>query len=54
MAPGTVKIIGPESSNADSHGFAEVMACRADYECWSALDSIASHSYGMAANEQWV
>ena len=53
IAPGSVKIIGPESSNADSHGFAEVMACRADPGCWPALDAVASHSYGMAANEQW-
>lgn len=50
----SIKIVGPESSNADSHGFAQVMACHADHECWSALDSIASHSYGMAANEQWA
>jgi hypothetical protein len=54
VEPSSIKIIGPESASADSHGFAQVMACHADHECWSALDSIASHSYGMAANEQWA
>lgn len=52
--PSSIKIIGPESANADSHGFAQVMACHGDHECWSALNSIASHSYSMAANEQWA
>ena len=54
IASGSIKIIGPESSNADAHSFAEVMACRADPDCWSALNSIASHSYAMAANAQWA
>lgn len=50
----SVKIIGPESSNADSVNLAMVKACGADRACWSALDSIASHSYGMAATESWA
>jgi len=45
--PEQVKIIGPESSNADSHGLAAAKACADDPVCWAALDSIASHSYGM-------
>lgn len=49
-----VKIIGPESSNADAHGLAAVKACAGDAACWAALDSIASHSYGMAANKAWA
>ena len=51
---GAVKIIGPESSNADLINLAMVKACAADTACWSALDSIASHSYGEAATESWA
>jgi hypothetical protein len=49
-----VQIIGPESANADGHGLALVKACESDQECWSALGSIASHSYGMAADDKWA
>ena len=49
-----VKIIGPESSNADSHGLALVMACQNEPICWASLDAIASHSYSMAAIESWA
>ena len=50
----SVKIIGPESSNADSVNLAMVKACGAVRACWLALDAIASHSYGMAATESWA
>lgn len=49
-----VKVVGPESSNADGHGLAAVEACRADPACWAGLGALASHSYGMAANEEWA
>lgn len=49
-----VKIIAPESSNADNHALAEVHACQADTACWAALDGIATHSYGMAATEAFA
>jgi hypothetical protein len=51
---GEVQIIGPESSNADGTGLAGVKACQQDRACWAGLDSIASHSYGMAANAAWA
>jgi O-glycosyl hydrolase len=54
VAIDNVQILGPEHSNADSHGLALVEACKSDHRCWSALGSIASHSYGMAANDQWA
>lgn len=47
----SVRIIAPEAANVDSTFHDAAAALAADPAAWSALDGLASHSYGMAATE---
>jgi hypothetical protein len=48
----SVKLIGPETSNADGYSADILEAIRQDEVAWKSLDGIATHSYNMAANNQ--
>jgi hypothetical protein len=48
----SVKIIAPETSNADDYSAAMLEDMRRDEASWQRLDGISTHSYDMAANHQ--
>lgn len=45
----SVKIIAPESANADGYAESLIDDLKQDPEAWNAIDGIATHSYNMAA-----
>ena len=47
-----VKIVAPESAGVSSQFFKTLDLLKADPEAWKALDVIATHSYGMVADQK--